>query len=143
MRKLFAFQALVLIPVCLWAQNPGSAAAVSSEAATVQPKNPARLTVPTPTPAPSKPTPTLPQTSETMIDPLLDPTRPKNCQLEISNEQLSKNFRGTMRACIVNVIQVSNSVSLFLEHGEIKQPNIFASKKPENLCDLVRILVDH
>lgn len=48
-----------------------------------------------------------------------------------------------MRACIVNVIQVSNSVSLFLEHGEIKQPNIFASKKPENLCDLVRILVDH
>ena len=88
MRKLFAFQALVLLPVCLWAQNPGSAAAVSSEAATVQPKNPARLAVPTPTPAPSKPTPTLPQTSETMIDPLLDPTRPKNCQLEISNEQI-------------------------------------------------------
>ena len=64
-------------------------------------------------------------------------------KLENSNERLSKNFRGTMRACIVNVIQVSNSVSLFLEHGEIKQPNIFASKKPENLCDLVRILVDH
>jgi hypothetical protein len=32
-------------------------------------------------------TSTLPQTSETKIDPLLDPTRPKNCQLEISNEQ--------------------------------------------------------
>ena len=88
MRRIFAFQALILFPVCLWAQNPGSAAAVSSEAATVQPKNPARLAVPTPTPAPSKPTPTLPQTSETMIDPLLDPTRPKNCQLEISNEQI-------------------------------------------------------
>ena len=87
MRKLLAFQALVLLPVCLWAQNPGSAVAVSSEAATVQPKNPARLAVPTPTPAPSKLTPPLTQTSDTMIDPLLDPTRPKNCQLEITNEQ--------------------------------------------------------
>ena len=87
MRKLLAFQALVLLPVCLWAQNPGSASAVSSEAATVQPKNPARLAVPTPPPTPSKLTPSLPQTSETMIDPLLDPTRPKNCQLEITNEQ--------------------------------------------------------
>lgn len=87
MRKLFAFQALLLLPVCLWAQNPGSAAAVSSEAATVQPKNPARLSPPTPTPAPSKSAPILPPSSETTIDPLLDPTRPKNCQLEISNEQ--------------------------------------------------------
>jgi hypothetical protein len=87
MRKLFAFQALLLLPGCLWAQNPGSAAAVSSEAATVQPKNPARLSPPTPTPAPSKSAPILPPSSETTIDPLLDPTRPKNCQLEISNEQ--------------------------------------------------------
>jgi len=87
MRRIFAFQALILFPVCLWAQNPGSAAAVSSEAATVQPKNPARVAVPTPKPEPSKMTSTLPQTSETKIDPLLDPTRPKNCQLEISNEQ--------------------------------------------------------
>jgi len=87
MRKLFAFQALLLLPVCLWAQNPGSAAAVSSEAATVQPKNPARLSPPTPAPAPSKPNPILPPSSETTIDPLLDPNRPKNCQLEISNEQ--------------------------------------------------------
>jgi len=87
MRKLFAFQALLLLPVCLWAQNPGSAAAVSSEAATVQPKNPARLSPPTATPAPSKSAPILPPSSETTIDPLLDPTRPKNCQLEISNEQ--------------------------------------------------------
>ena len=87
MRKLLAFQALLILPACLWAQNPGSAAAVSSEAATVQPKNPARLSLPTPTPAPSKPTPTLPPPRETTIDPLLDPTRPKNCQLEITNEQ--------------------------------------------------------
>ena len=88
MRTLLLFSVLSLFSAILMAQNPGSAAAVSSEAATVQPKNPARLAVPTPTPAPSKPTPTLPQTSETMIDPLLDPTRPKNCQLEISNEQI-------------------------------------------------------
>jgi hypothetical protein len=88
MRTLLLFSVLSLFSDMLVAQNPGSAAAVSSEAANVQPKNPARLAVPTPTPAPSKPTPTLPQTSETMIDPLLDPTRPKNCQLEISNEQI-------------------------------------------------------
>ena len=87
MRKLFAFQALLVLPVCLWAQNPGSAAAVSSEAATVQPKNPARLSPPTPTPAPSKSAPILPPSSETTIDPLLDPTRPKNSQLEMTNEQ--------------------------------------------------------
>jgi len=87
MIKLFAYQALLLLPVCLWAQNPGSAAAVSSEAATVQPKNPARLSPPTPTPAPSKSAPILPPSSGTTIDPLLDPKRPKNCQLEISNEQ--------------------------------------------------------
>jgi len=87
MRKLFAFQALLVLPVCLWAQNPGSAAAVSSEAATVQPKNPARLSPPTPSPAPSKSAPILPPSSETTIDPLLDPNRPKNCQLEITNEQ--------------------------------------------------------
>lgn len=88
MRKFLAFKVLFLLPVYLWAQNPGSAAAVSSEAATVQPKNPARLAVPTPTPAPPKLIPMLPQTSETMIDPLLDPARPKNCQLEISKEQI-------------------------------------------------------
>jgi len=106
MRKLLAYQALVLLPVCLWAQNPGSAAAVSSEAATVQPKNPTRLAVPAPTP--SKLTPTLPQSSETMIDPLLDPTRPKNCQLEISNEQ-------TLNC---------NSVSVVLPPGTYKQVKI-------------------
>ena len=108
MRKLFAFQALLLLPVCLWAQNPGSAAAVSSEAATVQPKNPARLSPPTPTPATPKPTPILPNSSETTIDPLLDPTRPKNCQLEISNEQ-------TLNC---------GSVSVLLSPGTYKQVKI-------------------
>ncbi len=87
MKRSVALPILMLLPATLLAQNPGSAAAVSSEAATVQPKNPARLAVPTPTPTPSKPTPPLLQTSETTIDPLLDPTRPKNCQLEITNEQ--------------------------------------------------------
>jgi hypothetical protein len=108
MRKLFAFQALLVLPVCLWAQNPGSAAAVSSEAATVQPKNPARLSPPTPTPAPSKSAPILPPSSETKIDPLLDPTRPKYCQLEISNEQ------------ILNC----GSVSVVLSPGTYKQVKI-------------------
>jgi hypothetical protein len=108
MRKLFAFQALLVLPVCLWAQNPGSAAAVSSEAATVQPKNPARLSPPTPTPAPSKSAPILPPSSETTIDPLLDPTRPKNCQLEISNEQ-------TLNC---------GSVSVLLSPGTYKQVKI-------------------
>jgi len=87
MRKLLLFSVLSLLSAILVAQNPGSAAAVSSEAATVQPKNPARLSPPPPTPAPSKSAPILPPSSETTIDPLLDPTRPKNCQLEITNEQ--------------------------------------------------------
>ena len=87
MKRISFFFILILSAGPLFAQTPGSTAAVSSEAATVQPKNPARLAVPTPTPTPSKLTPPLPQTSDTMIDPLLDPTRPKNCQLEITNEQ--------------------------------------------------------
>jgi len=87
MRKLLLFSVLSLLSAILVAQNPGSAAAVSSEAATVQPKNPARLAAPTTTPAQSKFAPILPPSSETTIDPLLDPNRPKNCQLEISNEQ--------------------------------------------------------
>ena len=96
MTRLLVFQALILLPVSLWAQNPGSAAAVSSEAATVQPKNPARHAVPTPTPTPPKPTPILPPTSETKIDPLLDPTRPKNCQLTIEAAQSITNQNTTI-----------------------------------------------
>ena len=108
MRKILTFQALLILPVCLWAQNPGSAAAVSSEAATVQPKNPARLSPPPPTPAPSKSAPILPRSSETTIDPLLDPNRPKNCQLEVPNEQ-------TLNC---------GSVSVVLPQGTYKQVKI-------------------
>ena len=47
---------------------------------------------------------------------------PFNCinllirKLDVPNERLSDHFRGTMRACILNVIKVSNSVSDFLEN---------------------------
>ena len=87
MKIVFFFSVLSLFPTFLWAQGSGSAAAVSSEAATVQPKNPVRLSTPTPTPTLSNPTPTIHASGETEIDPLLDPTRPKNCQLEVPNEQ--------------------------------------------------------
>ena len=119
MRKLLAFQVLLLLPGCLWAQNPGSAAAVSSEAATVQPKNPARLSLPTPTPAPSKSAPILPPSSETTIDPLLDPTRPKNCQLEITNEQ-------TLNC---------GSVSVVLSPGTYKQVKIIAGPQDKKATE--------
>ena len=85
MRKLFLFPALSLFPAFLLAQNPGSAAAVSSEAATVQPKVPARLSIPQPTEPPKNTS--LPLPSGGTIDPLLDPNRPKNCQLETTSEQ--------------------------------------------------------
>ena len=85
MRKLFLFPALSLFPTFLLAQNPGSSAAVSSEAATVQPKVPARLSIPQATE--SKKITTPPPTSGETIDPLLDPNRPKNCQLETTSEQ--------------------------------------------------------
>ena len=108
MRKLLLFSVLSLLSAILVAQNPGSAAAVSSEAATVQPKNPARLSPPPPTPAPSKSAPILPRSSETTIDPLLDPNRPKNCQLEVPNEQ-------TLNC---------GSVSVVLPQGTYKQVKI-------------------
>ena len=108
MRKLLLFSVLSLLSAILVAQNPGSAAAVSSEAATVQPKNPARLSPPPPTPAPSKSAPILPRSSENTIDPLLDPNRPKNCQLEVPNEQ-------TLNC---------GSVSVVLPQGTYKQVKI-------------------
>jgi hypothetical protein len=85
MKILSLFPALLFFPSLLLGQNPGSAAAVSSEAATVQPKLPARLPTPT-TAQPAKIT-TPPPPSDGTIDPLLDPNRPKNCQLEITSEQ--------------------------------------------------------
>jgi len=86
-RLSFLFS-LILFPAALLGQAPGSAAAVSSEAATVQPKVPGRLTVPAPAAAPTKTNAPPPLPSGIKIDPLLDPTRPKNCQLEISQSQI-------------------------------------------------------
>jgi len=80
---------LVLAPklnVHAQSQNAGSSAAVASEAATVQPKIPARLPNPT-SQATNKSPVTTPQGNKTEIDPLLDPSRPKNCQLTIDAAQ--------------------------------------------------------
>ena len=85
MKRLSFFFILILSTGPLFAQTPGSAAAVSSEAAAVQPKLPP--SVPTPDPTPATQTPPPPPSSTGEIDPLLDPTRPKNCQLNITVEQ--------------------------------------------------------
>ena len=85
MKRLSFFLILILSTGPLFAQTPGSAAAVSSEAAAVQPKPPPSVPTPDPTPATQTPPPPPSPTGE--IDPLLDPTRPKNCQLNITVEQ--------------------------------------------------------
>ena len=71
---------------------PSSAPAVSSQAVATQPKVPATPPTPAspqPPPDPAQntatPTPAPPKPGE--IDPLLDPSRPRNCQLEITREQ--------------------------------------------------------
>ncbi|NDB96753.1 MAG: hypothetical protein EBZ78_11455 [Verrucomicrobia bacterium] len=69
----------------LWSQTREANTAISSEAVMVQPKVPARL--PTPKTAESAKNTTPPSDSGERIDPLLDPDRPKNCQLETSSEQ--------------------------------------------------------
>jgi hypothetical protein len=73
----------------LWSQTREANTAISSEAVMVQPKIPARLPIPntaqTATNTPPPPPP--PSPSGEAIDPLLDPDRPKNCQLETSSEQ--------------------------------------------------------
>jgi hypothetical protein len=85
MKRLSFFFILILSTGPLFAQTPGSAAAVSSEAAAVQPKLPPSVPTPDPTPATQTPPPPPSPTGE--IDPLLDPTRPKNCQLNVTVEQ--------------------------------------------------------
>jgi len=66
------------------AQSPE--AAVSSQAVATQPPAPGRLTVPIkPTNQPAKP-PKI-SSAHQKLDPLLDLDRPKNCQLDISQEQ--------------------------------------------------------
>ena len=69
--------------------TPGSSAAVSSQAVATQPEVPKRAEEATPPqpPAPDpKPTPP-PSEAPKIIDPLLDPDRPKNSRLSISTEQ--------------------------------------------------------
>jgi hypothetical protein len=72
--------------------TPSSAPAVSSQAVATQPKTPEIPPTPaSPSPAPDpaqKPAvPIPPQPKPGEIDPLLDPTRPRNSQLEITKEQ--------------------------------------------------------
>jgi hypothetical protein len=89
---------LVLAPklnVHAQSQNAGSSAAVASEAATVQPKIPARLPIQTPQAKKNSPV-TTPQGNNSEIDPLLDPSRPKNCQLTIDAAQSITNDNTTI-----------------------------------------------
>jgi hypothetical protein len=74
----------LLWPWFAHAQSPE--AAVSSQAVATQPPVPARLNVPTkPTNQTTKPPKASP--TQAKLDPLLDLDRPKNCQLDISQEQ--------------------------------------------------------
>ena len=89
---------LVLAPnlnVHAQSQNAGSSAAVASEAATVQPKIPARLPIPT-SKTKNNSSVTTPQRNDGEIDPLLDPSRPKNCQLTIDATQSITNQNTTI-----------------------------------------------
>jgi hypothetical protein len=85
MKRISFLLILILSTGSLFAQTAGSAAAVSSEAAAVQPKLPPSVPAPDPTPAAQTPPPPPSPTGE--IDPLLNPNRPKNCQLNITVEQ--------------------------------------------------------
>jgi hypothetical protein len=85
MKRISFLFILILSTGSLFAQTAGSAAAVSSEAAAVQPKLPPSVPAPDPTPAAQTPPPPPSPTGE--IDPLLNPNRPKNCQLNITVEQ--------------------------------------------------------
>lgn len=70
--------------------NPGSAAAVSSQAVATQPEAPKRSEEATP-PQPAAPTPPPPPSPAPdglqILDPRLDPDRPKGSQLKITTEQ--------------------------------------------------------
>ncbi len=85
--RLFLAWVILLWPWMVQSQNPGAGAAVSSEAAATQPKIPEQLPVPTPAQKTLKP-PTKASADEAgPIDPLLDPSRPRNSQLTIETEQ--------------------------------------------------------
>ena len=85
MKRISFLFILILSTGSLFAQTAGSAAAVSSEAVAVQPKLPPSVPAADPTPANQTPPPPPSPTGE--IDPLLNPNRPKNCQLNITVEQ--------------------------------------------------------
>lgn len=85
-RLLLAWSVL-LWPCLAQSQNPGAGAAVSSEAAATQPKLPEQLPVPSPTQKTLKPPSASSRGEAGPIDPLLDPSRPRNCQLTIESEQ--------------------------------------------------------
>ncbi|NDC00438.1 MAG: hypothetical protein EBZ83_03345, partial [Verrucomicrobia bacterium] len=66
---------------------PPSASAVSSEAVATQPKPPERLPVPSPEKKTLPPTTVSSTNQGESIDPLLDPSRPRNSQLTVETEQ--------------------------------------------------------
>lgn len=69
--------------------NPGSAAAVSSQAVATQPGTPQRAEEATPPQAAASPTtPSTPEPEQSRIlDPRLNPDRPRNSQLNVTSEQ--------------------------------------------------------
>ena len=69
--------------------NPGSAAAVSSQAVAIQPEVPQRADeAKPPTPAASPPPPVPASEKPRTLDPRLDPDRPRNSQLSVATEQI-------------------------------------------------------
>lgn len=68
-------------------QNPGAGAAVSSEAAAIQPRPTEKPPVPSPDNTSIRPAPVASPSAPEGIDPLLDPSRPRNCQLTVAQEQ--------------------------------------------------------
>ena len=86
-RLLLAMAMMMLWPCWAQSQRLGVGPAVSSEAAATQPRVPGRLTVPTPKKVTPPPAPAGSTRQTESIDPLLDPTRPRNSQLTIETEQ--------------------------------------------------------
>ena len=87
-----AFHLLPALTLLLWpclaqSQNPGTGAAVSSEAAATQPRipEPPAASVTRPEGAPPAALPAPAKTGP--LDPLLDPQRPRNSQLTVDQEQ--------------------------------------------------------
>jgi hypothetical protein len=86
--RLLLAWVILLWPFWGHGQNPGTGAAVSSEAAATQPKIPEPPTTPASTPRPVPPAAPSPGQDTGPLDPLLDPSRPRNSQLTIDQEQI-------------------------------------------------------